>query len=253
MLKSFFLAALLLVAGPLSVAATAAQKAAYEAAAVKLVKASKPKAGTFVLRNVGTGKYLKYIRSGQQIFPSSSGSPLRFKKTGKYIILSPKDSNDKCGSAQWHFGKKGQPSYDWAMALYACVVTHFKRSFQVDAPLTKRHFGDESELDKRWNARDGDVRHAKQYWLMNPGTASNAFNIIAVDHLRDMPTRAVDSCTRIAVNARAPSKYVCLQPYKKGRKSQEWRVYQNGKLVKRDDFLAHLENEERSGNYGRWE
>lgn len=115
---------------------------------------------------------MTYARSNQQIYPAKGrGDWMSVKGHEKHVVISPSASNDKCWSAQWDSRYDG--GSDWAVALYECAVTKFKRDAIVeerdvemeerdfDGELEERSEEDSLDLEKRWS-RQGPVRNAKQ-------------------------------------------------------------------------------------------
>jgi len=83
------------------------EKAAIQAQAAHIAQyATGIPNGTYTFRNVGTGSYISYIHQGQSIYPdpaATSGYQMDLEQSGdvsNLIRISPKQSNNKCVSAQ---------------------------------------------------------------------------------------------------------------------------------------------------------
>lgn len=192
--------------------------------------------GEYRFVNVASGLGLTYVHSGQQLFAEKGkGSWLNIKYHEHHVVLSPTSSNDKCVSAQWNYAEGA----DWAGALYACSVTHFKRSEVAGQELEVRsvpgnvldfeerdvQVHDHSRLEKRVG-----LRAAKQYFYVHAG-AKHQYHIIAFDHITDQPARALADSSVYAVGSHT-TKMVRLVALNNKDKHQLWHVYnKQGKLM----------------------
>jgi len=117
----------------------------------------------------------------------------------KWIRIGTPTSN-KCISAQWDVDY--DEGSNWAGALYAC---------QVDPiPPTST------------------LRPAKQFWLfIESETVDNAYYIIPMDHLYDMKTRGLQSCTRATYGYKS----ICLDELDYASQKFMWYITPNGGSV----------------------
>ena len=100
----FNLAALLLAAPLLAVYAGPDASPKYAAAGRAVAaKAVTVPNGRYFVKNVKTGLFLTYVRKSQSVFYSKKASPISFTRNGKYEVLSPSESNNKCLAAQWDY------------------------------------------------------------------------------------------------------------------------------------------------------
>ncbi|GAA98340.1 uncharacterized protein L969DRAFT_59238 [Mixia osmundae IAM 14324] len=212
----------------LGLAQTTLASVTYKNAALSLGMTSKsvvlPK-DRYIFTNVGTGQTLQYDQSGQDIYPGRGrGDPMTITPHGhgtQWSKISPTNSNNKCLSAQWDYKFDG--GADWAAVMYTCYVD----------PTTNRGF-----------------EHAKQWWLLVPvgkakatksrgkrslsaleeeeATAdlekrgySGVYYIVPTDHIHDMQTRALTSCS---VKTAGGATSTCLRNFSASAKTQQWRI-----------------------------
>lgn len=126
--------------------------------------------GYYTITNVGSGQSLTYAANngGRNLFPADG--------LGTLLELQPHNASTpwvrmrahtttKCVSAQWNYEYCNGSGCDWAGVLYQCAVD----------PDT-----------------DATLETTKQFWLFQAlGTSPESYNIITLDHLHDMPTRAL--------------------------------------------------------------
>jgi len=204
------------------------------AATIDKQSANVPK-GKYRFRNVKTGQYLKYVRSGQQLYPSGgSGSYLSVSNHEKHVIISPSNSNSKCISAAWSY-KNGADS---AAALYACV--HLKRDQMPtgsdpverdimfsDLDLEERDEQSTDRLEKRVK-----LRTSKQFFYVHPASKrAHAYHIVAVDHITDQKTRVLGGSSAPAEWSKS-TRYTNIVALNENDKSQMWELIKpNGKRL----------------------
>lgn len=224
----FLLAVLCIV--PMTVLGAAKPK--FAAVALKLASQSRPpNPGSYYFKNIGTGQMIAYNQKQyQSIFLAKKGSPMTARRYGKYMKVTPTTSNNKCFSAQWHFGMGA----DWACVLYAC-----SKNNQHTQMRHKR--SEDHSVEKR--AKMGPVRPDKQLWIVKPGPQRGTFFIIATDHITDQPTKAIGDCTIKQVQEKK-ALGLCLQPLNPRDKGQLWAIYNSrGKMVRRD-IMEELEEDQ---------
>jgi len=185
------------------------------------------KPGKYRFVNVESKEGLTYVHSYQQLYAApGKGSWMSVKTHEHHVILSPSSSNNKCFSAQWNYAIGA----DWAAALYACKVAHFKKSEIPGQELEVRAIpGNVLDLESR--DLDGNrlekrvaLRDAKQYFYIHRGKYAHTYHIIAEDHLTDAPPRAVSDCHHEATSDKR-SKIACMVALSDSDKSQLWYVY----------------------------
>jgi len=226
------------LAGPVS--ALAGRSTPQLSAAAIIDSATALGTGDFIFKNVQTGMTLTYTRDG--LYPARGpGTPVSIKSIGKYTVLAPTQTNNKCLSAQWDSEYKA----DWALALYACRVTTFRRLKPrrlADLEIEERQtiFEDRSEYEQRtyleankletlalramdhYEKRGISLRLAKQYFYLIPATTAGSHALIAADHIQDSSPRAMSSGFHSARTGNA--KMVALEEHTVGDKSQEWVI-----------------------------